>query len=795
MLGQVDFRRLFEAAPDLYLVLDPDLRVVAVTDAYAQATMIDRDQVVGHGIFEIFPDNPDDTAAEGARNLRVSLERVLRGGVTDAMAVQRYDIRQPDGSFEQRFWSPSNSPIRDSRGRLRYIVHRVEDVTEFMRLQAAEAAQQQETAHLHAATERMEQEVFTRAHEVAETSRRLKETNAELTELYARTKELDELKSQFFANVSHELRTPLTLILTPAQQLLDAVPDQDPARGGLEMIIRNAQILLRQVNNLLDASRLEAGAVRPDYTRVDIAEQARLSTAFFESVALDRSTEFVVDTRSAIAELDPEHLQRILVNLLSNAFKYTGTNGIVRCAVRPERGHVVIEVADSGPGIPAAHRDAVFDRFRQLDGGVARSTPGTGLGLSIVRDLVRLHRGDIRITDAPEGGALVTIDLPISAPAGTPVRAGADAESAPQPTTAGEALAEFTPTAPAPAPAPDLEYTGETAKPVVVVIEDNPDLNALLRRTLSARYCVLAAHDGRDGLDLARRHRPDLLVCDLMMPNMAGDELLTRVRADPTLTNTPVLILSARADDRSRLALLRVGANDYLPKPFDVTELQARVDNLVNLRLAESRLRTLRIAGERERIALELHRTVVHRLFALSLQLSGTRPLIRVGAVADRLDAAVTELDAVIDQIRLTINELDTPTTSADLCVRLSGLIGDTAETLGVHSATTFRGRFDTLDDTLGDALHDAAHHLVATIARRHPDKIALTADLDDRELTLTITETTTAGTVIPPPSAGDTDLLPPVLTARHATLEVTVAPPGDTTWTWRVPIQQPAPT
>lgn len=787
MLAQVDFRRVFEASPDLYLVLDPDLRVVAVTDAYAQATMIDRDKILGRDVFEIFPDNPEDTAAEGVRNVRASLERVLRGGVTDAMPVQRYDIRKADGSFEQRFWSPSNSPVHDSHGQLLYIVHRVEDVTEFMRLQAAEAAQQRETAYLHATTERMEQEVFTRAHQVAESSRRLKETNAELAELYARTKELDELKSQFFANVSHELRTPLTLILTPAQQLLSAVPAHDPARSGLEMIIRNAQILLRQVNNLLDASRLEAGAVRPDYTRVDIAEQARLSTAFFESLAVDRSTEFIVDTRPVIAELDPEHLQRILVNLLSNAFKCTGTDGIVRCTVRPERGHVVIEVADSGPGIPAAHRDAVFDRFRQLDGDAARSTPGTGLGLSIVRDLVRLHRGDIRITDAPEGGALVTVDLPTSAPAGTPVRARADLEFAEQQTAASEALAEFTATA----PAPDLESTAETAKPVVAVIEDNPDLNALLQRTLSARYRVLAAYDGRNGLELARSHRPDLLICDIMMPNMGGDELLSHVRADPILTNTPVLVLSARADDQSRLALLRVGANDYLPKPFDITELQARVDNLVNLRLAESRLRTLRIAGERERIALELHRTVVHRLFALSLQLIGTRPLIRGAAVADRLDAAVTELDAIIDQIRLTINELDTTATSGvDLRTRLSGLIGDTAEALGIHSATTFRGRFDTLDDALGDALHGAANHLVATISRCRPDKITLNADLGDRELTLAITETATASTVIPLPSASDTDLLPPVLTARDATLEVTAAPPGDTTWTWKVPIQ-----
>ena len=135
MTEAVDFHLLFESAPGLFLVLDPDLRIVAVTDAYVQATLTERAQMLGHTIFETFPDNPDDPEAEGVRNLRVSLDRVLRDRVADSMPVQRYDVQRPDGEWEERFWSPTNSPILDSAGNVRYIIHRVEDVTEFVRLQ------------------------------------------------------------------------------------------------------------------------------------------------------------------------------------------------------------------------------------------------------------------------------------------------------------------------------------------------------------------------------------------------------------------------------------------------------------------------------------------------------------------------------------------------------------------------------------------------------------------------------------------------------------------------------------
>lgn len=788
MIEGVDFRLLFESAPGLFLVLDPHLRIVAVTDAYAQATLTERAQILGRVVFDVFPDNPNDPDAEGVRNLRVSLDRVLRERITDAMPVQRYDVRRPDDEFEERFWSPTNSPILDPDGNVCYIIHRVEDVTEFVRLQASDAAQQQETAALRASTRQMEQEVFARTHEVAEASRELKEANAELADLYARAKELDDLKSQFFANVSHELRTPLMLILEPARKLLASIEVQEPAHADLELIVRNAQLLLRHVNNLLDAARLETGAVQPNYTEVDVAEHVRLGASYFESLAIDRDIDFTVHPDQPItAALDPEHLQQMVVNLLSNAFKFTQPGGAVRCSVSAVAGdRVIIEVADSGPGIPLEQRGMVFDRFRQVEGGPTRVVGGTGLGLSIVRDLVGLHRGRVTITDAPEGGALVIIDLPRAGPAGLPVQCAGPRNTGDISASAAGAIAELSR---APDAMAQLDHDSADSKPVIVVIEDNVDLNALVHQSLSQRYRVRAALDGRSGLELARTHRPDLIVCDIMMPQLSGEQVLAEVRADPMLANTPVLILTARADDRSRLALLEAGANDYLPKPFQLGELQVRVDNLVNLRRAEAHLRTLRVTVERERIALELHRTVVQQLFAISLKLSGVLPLVRVPAVADRIRETVSGLDAVINELHNAINQLDIPAEDpTNFRLRMSELIGEAAENLDAKFQVSFAGPLDTIDEATTGAVNGAVQQLMTAILRHATaDEIILRASYET-DLVVTVVEIS-GSTARPAVSTDRSALLPQQLAGRGAQLDVATPAIGETAWTWTIPM------
>ncbi|MCI0747149.1 MAG: ATP-binding protein [Verrucomicrobia subdivision 3 bacterium] len=581
-----DFRNLFESAPGLYLVLTPAFKIVAVSDAYLRATLTKRSEILGRGIFDVFPDNPDDPNATGVRNLRASLGRVVQNRVPDAMAVQKYDIRRPEsegGGFEERFWSPVNSPVFGPNGELAYIIHRVEDVTEFVRLRQRGVEQSKLTAELQSRAQQMESEVFLRAQEVQEANRKLREANERLAQL-------DQLKTEFFANVSHELRTPLTLIIGPTEKLLASSDLAESTRCDLEVIMRNARTLLKHVNDLLDVSRLEAGKMQLAYADIDLARLVRLVASHFEVLAKEKGFTYTIETSEALpVQVDSEKIQRVLLNLLSNAFKFTPEQGRIRCTLRSDaaRSRAVIEVADSGPGIPPDLREAAFERFRQLHGGTMRRFGGTGLGLAIARDFVVLHGGTISVSEAPEGGAVFTVELPVQAPAGIEIRLTSDDLSS-LAQTARQSVA------PLHAPASERVLTaGEQGHPLVLVVEDNRDLNRFIRESLASEYRVESAFDGSEGLRKAIELRPDLVLTDVMMPEMSGDALVQTLRADKNLDTTPIILLTAKADDELRVKLLRGGAQDYLMKPFSVGELRARIGNLVAVKKADERVRRL----------------------------------------------------------------------------------------------------------------------------------------------------------------------------------------------------------
>src|SRR5581483_1404789 len=254
-----DFRLLFDFAPGLYLVLDPSFTIIAASDAYLRATMTERARILGRDLFEVFPDNPDDPSATGTRNLRASLERVLKQKAADTMAVQKYDIRKPEsegGAFEERYWSPRNIPVFDGDARLVAIIHRVEDVTEFVRLKQHSTEQAQHSQELKESLERMELDVF-------QANRQLDATNRELRQLYQITKALEKNKSEFLANMSHELRTPLNAILGFAGTLLMLLPGplNDEQQRQVRTIQRSAKHLLSLINDLLDLAKVEAGKV------------------------------------------------------------------------------------------------------------------------------------------------------------------------------------------------------------------------------------------------------------------------------------------------------------------------------------------------------------------------------------------------------------------------------------------------------------------------------------------------------------------------------------------------------
>ena len=271
----------------------------------------------------------------------------------------------------------------------------------------------------------MEAEIVRRAREVADSGRQLKESNAELASLYARSQEMDRVKTNFIANVSHELRTPLALILAPAERVLAELESDDPHRRDLEVVLRNARALLGHVNDLLDASKLEASKLQLDYSTVDLSHLVRLTANNFETLAVDRSVEFRIVAPPAVpAQVDPSRLQQVLLNLLSNAFKFTPAEGRVRIELTGvgDRGSEVvgeghgggggddvgvvarIEVADSGPGIPPDDRVQVFERFHRLDGEPHTTWGSSGLGLNIASDLVSCTAAPSGSTTRPRVG-------------------------------------------------------------------------------------------------------------------------------------------------------------------------------------------------------------------------------------------------------------------------------------------------------------------------------------------------------------------------------------------------------
>ena len=741
-----DFQALFEKAPGLYLVLDPDLVIVAASDAYLAATMTQRDVIVGRPLFEAFPDNPDDPATEGVRNLKASLTRVVRERRHDAMSVQKYDVQRPEsegGGFEERFWSPHNSPVLDDDGTLAYIIHQVLDVTDFIRL---ERERERERPLENARLDAMEADVVRRAREVADAGRALKEANEQLEVLYERSQELDRLKTQFFSNVSHELRTPLALILAPAERVLadaDLAPG-DPARRDLEVILRNARVLLAHVNDLLDTSKIEAAKLELEYAEFDLANLVRIVANSFETLAVDRDVHFVVvaPEDEVPAQVDPGRVQQVLLNLLSNAFKFTPADGTVRIELHNATGTdaVRVEVADSGPGISPDHRDAVFERFHQLE-SASRMRTGTGLGLHIARELVVLHGGSIGVADAPEGGALFVVELPAQAPAGTAVRTETDVMLEAGVTTllAGHPLRQ----------APDedtddaaaLQDDAGTAR--VLVVEDNEDMNRFVCEALAPEYEVHAALNGRVGVEVARAVKPDLIICDFMMPEMSGDELVRAVRADPEIDGTPILILTARNDSTARIDVLRAGANDYLLKPFFQPELRARADNLVKVKQSERTLRALEMANERDRIARDLHDLVIQRVFGAGMRLSSIMPSVPA-ETGERLREIVDELDNVIADIRTTIFDLQTQESVVrGLRAGVLQLTSDAAERLGFAPRVLFAGPVDTVAErdpadqllaVLRESLSNVIRHARATV-------VEVTVAAGGRELALTVAD------------------------------------------------------
>ncbi|HLI58526.1 MAG TPA: SpoIIE family protein phosphatase [Solirubrobacteraceae bacterium] len=422
--------------------------------------------------------------------------------------------------------------------------------------------------------------------------------------------ELDRAKTAFFSNVSHELRTPLTLMLGPLGDAHAAGEALDP--GQVALMHRNALRLLKLVNGLLDFSRSEAGRMRAAFRPVDLAAlTAELAGTFRE--ATDRAgLELVIDCEPLPepAYVDPDLWERIVLNLLSNAFKFT-LEGRIAVRLRPVDGRLELSVADTGPGIAPDDLEQLFQRFQRLTTREARSHEGTGIGLALVKELTEQHGGTVAVESVVGEGSRFSVRIPRGR-AHLPAEQVHDDDGAPRAASASlfveEALA-WLPAGTSTEVAAEIASDGAPADERVLdaarrvlIADDNPDLRAYLTRLLSPHWRVEAVSDGETALAAVRENPPDLLVTDAMMPGLDGFELVAAVRADPATRELPVIMLSARAGEEAAIEGLQAGADDYLPKPFSGRELLARVR--ANLELSRVR-RDARAALSDERRRLE----------------------------------------------------------------------------------------------------------------------------------------------------------------------------------------------
>ena len=414
--------------------------------------------------------------------------------------------------------------------------------------------------------------------------------------------EIAQLKSRFFTNISHEFRTPLTLILGPAEKLLtESQSDNILKQAGL--IKRNAARLLGLINQLLDLSKLEAGKLKLEATLSNIVSFVRGVTMSFESLAEQKDIDLKVVSEKENIEIyfDKEKMLKILFNLLSNALKFTSGNGSIKVSIRetkklPNAGFIEIIVSDNGIGIPEEELPKLFERFYQVDTLQAKKFGGTGIGLVLTKELVELHHGFIKVSSNLGEGSEFTIELPPGRDHFNENEIVKEESLVDEDSVLSKKLLEqmkvieadslifsekisvedFTVDASA--------EMSEDTKMIILVVEDNTDVRNFIKDSLGKEFEIAEAANGEQGVRKAEKIIPDLIISDISMPIMDGNELTRILKNDEKTSHIPIILLTAKSEQDSKLEGLETGADDYLTKPFDTKELQIRIKNLINIR-------------------------------------------------------------------------------------------------------------------------------------------------------------------------------------------------------------------
>jgi len=423
-----------------------------------------------------------------------------------------------------------------------------------------------------------------------------KKKEAEIAKLETeKLQELDRLKTNFFTNLSHEFRTPLTLILGPAEKINSNTSNDVTKDSGI--IKRNSQRLLKLVNQLLDLSGLEAGKTKLEASKNNIISFVKGVVLSFESLSEEKDIALKISSEKEIIELyfDKEKMIKILTNILSNAFKYTKEDGKITVSITESSSlpgealakpgsSVEIKIRDTGIGIPKEEIPKLFDRFYQVDSSFTKEYEGTGIGLALTKELVELHHGSISVESEIGKWTEFTLQFPVGREHLKDEEILTGEKEGKTKTLISKENHYMTKSS--------EEVTSEDIeidllkddKTIILVVEDNYDMREYIKEFLEGDYLVEEAINGEQGVRKAEKIIPDLIISDMMMPKMDGNELTRLLRNNEKTSHIPIIILTAKTGQESKLEGLETGADDYLTKPFDIKELQIRIANLIKIR-------------------------------------------------------------------------------------------------------------------------------------------------------------------------------------------------------------------
>ncbi len=422
----------------------------------------------------------------------------------------------------------------------------------------------------------------------------LDKNRAKLEESNQKLMELDQMKGRFFANISHELRTPLTLLIAPLENMLNKFTLDEETRGTLLTMQANGMRLLKLINDLLDLIRLESGKMVVRQDRVHIEEFVRAMASAARQVAEDKRLrlEIYVAAELGTVIIDRDKLDKIVLNLIFNAIKFTPARGKVELRAEKQGDFFTLAVVDTGMGISKKNLDNVFSRFWQADDSSKRKFQGMGIGLALVKELVEVQGGSVEVQSQEGKGTTFTVRLPYKQ--AEPIEEKPSEIEAQTAVTNGssvtseEWLANLYRRAemfPALTPVQDamrpVEVNRNSKQPSLLVADDEPDMLRFLKSQLKTHYQVLEASDGQQAVEKASQFLPDIILLDMMMPEKDGLQACREIRAHTPTQSIPIILLTARADEETKLAALNAGASDFLPKPFSTTELHVRIKNLV----------------------------------------------------------------------------------------------------------------------------------------------------------------------------------------------------------------------